>query len=321
MDDGAILEVERPRSAVQLIGATFSLYRRFPWLFFVLAAVVVVPYDAISLLGGREGPLQGPARAVFDLVLFVADFSVVLPLISALHVHAIDDVRRGRRPEVGSVARRGLTTLPVVSAAAAISWLGIMAGFLALIIPGVLLFLRWSVVAQAAALGSETWGDALQRSRSLTGGLYPHVFALFLLVVLITSVPDVVLTLAFGLHRTVALLLVRTAVAVATSSFTALAIGFLYFDLSARLSVEGPRPPVEGPSAGVSLSGRVVEPTGHPLDPASWRDEDRPRGWYIDPGSPHRMRYWAADGKSGWSTRSAKTPKETQKDWWDFKRR
>ena len=37
MDGQPILEIERPRSAFELIGATFSLYRRYSWLFLILA--------------------------------------------------------------------------------------------------------------------------------------------------------------------------------------------------------------------------------------------------------------------------------------------
>jgi hypothetical protein len=60
-----------------------------------------------------------------------------------------------------------------------------------------------------------------------------------------------------------------------------------------------------------------VEPDGHPLDPMSWSNEDRPAGWYVDLESPWRMRYWAADGKFAWSGRTAKTPKQTLAEWKD----
>jgi hypothetical protein len=312
------VEVERPRSAWQLFGATFALYRRFPWLFLILAAVVVIPYDALYLLGRPNGPLHGPVRVAVELVLTVADFSLVLPLISALHVHAVDDVRQARTPKVGSVARRGLATLPMVCAAATVSWLGIMAGLVALIVPGILLFLRWSVVAQVAALGGHGWRDALERSKSLTEGFYRHIFALFFLVVLITSLPSLPIDLAFGLGTTtVASFLVRTAVGVATSSFGALAIGLLYFDLSARSREEAREPVVPEASTDAPLSAPASGP-GDPLTPDGYTDENRPPGWYIDPSHPRRMRYWAAGGELRWSGSTAKTPGPTLAEWRDL---
>jgi hypothetical protein len=306
MDGESKFEIERPRSAWQLTGATFALYRRFPWLFLILAAVVVIPYDFLSLLGRPDGPVHGPLRVVVGLVLFIADSSLVVPLISALHVRAIADVRRDRRPTVGSVARRGLKTLPVLCVAAAVSSLGIMAGLLALIVPGVILYLRWSVVAQAATLGAESWRDALEWSKKLTRGNYFHIVALFLLTALITSVPTLLLDHAFGIRTTtVASFSVLTAVAVATSSFTALAFGLLYFDLAARYR-EGPRP-VTTPQSSVEI--------GDPLTPGAYTDQDRPRGWYIDPSNPRGMRYWAAGHKPVWSQRTTKTPRQTLVEW------
>jgi hypothetical protein len=392
MDRGTNLEIEYPRSAWQLVGTTFALYRLFPWLFLILAAVVVIPYDFLSLLGRPDGPLHGPLRGAVGFALAIADFSLVVPLISALHVHAVADVRRERRPAVRPVARRGLKTLPMVCVAATVGWLGVTAGLIALIVPGVLLYLRWSVVAQAATLGAKNWRDALHWSRVLTKGHYLHIAGLFLLTGLVIGVPTTLIDVAFGLRTTTAAsFTVRTVVGVTTSSFTALAFGLLYFDLAARYR-EAPTMVTASPSSpgigdpltpfgytdanrprgwyidpekpsrmrywgaddkpvwsqntaktpgqtlvewenltarervsgsesddGGATAGDAVEPTGHPLDPASYSDEERPPGWYVDLDKPWRMRYWAADGKPGWSKRTAKTPKETLANWRDLR--
>lgn len=317
MDGQATLEIERPRSAFELIGATFALYRRFSWLFLVLAGVVVVPYDAISLLAQPGGPFHGAVRFVIEQILSVADFALVLPLISALHVHAVEDVRRGREPALASVTRRGIASLSVVSPAVFLSWLGILAGTLALIVPGILLFLRWAVVAQAGALGAKSWRNALDRSAGLTEGQRMHVLGLVVLIVLITAVPTGIHFVVFGAARSVGSFVVDTAFGVLTSSFTALATAFLYFDLIARFRT-APRTRPADP-APPSPSGRVVPPNGHPLDPGSWSDEDRPPGWYVDPDAPWVMRYWLADGEGTWSKRSAKTPKATLAEWKDLR--
>lgn len=59
------------------------------------------------------------------------------------------------------------SALHVHAAAATISGLGIALGFLALIVPGIILSLRWVVVAQAAAIEHEGWLSALRRSRDV----------------------------------------------------------------------------------------------------------------------------------------------------------
>jgi hypothetical protein len=319
MDGQPIVDIDRPRSAPQLIGATFSLYRRYSWLFLVLAGVLVVPYELISLIGRHGGPLHGIAQVLVNIALEVGDFALVIPLISALHLFAVEDLREGQEPRLASVARRGLGSLRVVSPAVFLSWLGIFAGFIALIVPGVLLAIRWAVVAQTGALEATSWRNALDRSAGLTEKHREHVFWLLALIILITSVPIAIHIVVFGATLTVGSFVVGAAFSVLTSSFTALATAFLYYDLKARLRA-APMPAAPLPAREPeprSSSGRTVPPTGHPLDPASWSDENRPRGWYVDPEAPEKMRYWVADGAGVWSKRTAKTPRATLAEWED----
>jgi hypothetical protein len=81
------------------------------------------------------------------MILLASDLALINGLVSALHVHAVADVREGRRPEIVAVARRGVRVLPVVAAATIMSWLGITLGFVLLVVPGVILLFRWAVVA------------------------------------------------------------------------------------------------------------------------------------------------------------------------------
>lgn len=315
MDARPVLEIERERSAFELIGATLAVYRRYPWLFLILAAIVVLPYRALDALPELE-ILHGAARGWLGFFLGIGELAVVVPLVSALHVFAVDDVRQGQEPQIMSAARRGIAKLSVVSPAVFLSWMGISLGLAALIVPGIALAARWAVVGQTASLRTGSWEDAFTRSKHLTDGRYRHVLGLLLLVFLITTLPTVVVFLLFGLKSTaVAPFLIRSALAVVTSSFTALATALLFFDLEARPQTSSASLATQGPYEPRTTSGRLRPPTGHPLDPASWTDEERPAGWYIDPGAPENMHYWAADGAGVWSKRTAKTPKATLAEW------
>jgi hypothetical protein len=312
----ANIEIERARSAWQLIGATLALYRRYPWLFLALAAVVVVPFDVLELLIEVVKVLHGAIRTILSFALFVADFALVLPLISALHVHAVADVREGREPEIGPVARRGLASLPVLCRAAGAAYLGVMLGLIALIVPGVILALRWAVVAQVATLRAENWRGALEESELLTTRSYRHIFALLLILFVVTVLPGIVLNVIFGWHVAVTKWVLSAAIGVLLSSFNALAIGLLYYDLSARRRDE-PR------QAATAASGDGLNPggaPGDPLTPLAYSDEKRPPGWYIDPENPGRMRYWLADGSGAWSKRKARTPNRTFDEWEKLRR-
>jgi hypothetical protein len=321
MDQQPIVEIERARSAFDLLSATIDLYRRYPLLFATLAFAVVVPYEVIVLLATGAGPLGGAELSVGTTLLLLAIESFLInPVVSALLVHAVDDAREGRDPTLGSVARRGLITLPVVVAAAIIASLGIAAGFFLLIVPGIILSLRWAVVAQSAALDRESWVDALRRSAELTDKNYLHILGVLLLVGLIGGGAIYLVGLGFDPETTTAAsFIVGLAVAVIARSFTALASALLYFDLKARRRtapaarrVQGsPRPP----------SDHLVPPTGHPLDPDSWSDEDRPAGWYVEPDDPTKMRYWPAGYQPQWSTRRTRTPSKTYDEWVEYRDR
>jgi hypothetical protein len=322
MEGQAINEIERPRSATELVRVTFDIFLRFPFLFLLLAGAVVVPYEVIVLVATGTGPFNGSGLSVgTSLLLNAVELFLISPLVSALHVHGMLDLRDGKQPRLGGIAARALPALPVVSAAVIVSILGTAVGFLAFIVPGVLLFLRWSVVAQAAALEGKGWTDALSRSTELTRGHYLHILGTIILAGLVTALPGYLLTLAFNHSATTAASFVAgTAFQVLARSFSALATALLFFDLTARLRLHGIPVTIvaPGPGAEPTASTRTVEPTGHPLDPDSYTDEDRPPGWYIDPSAPHLMRYWAADGKPGWSKRTTKTPKQTLAEWEEF---
>jgi hypothetical protein len=148
-----------------------------------------------------------------------------------------------RAPRLRAVAARGLRVLPVVVAAEVMASIGIALGFIALIIPGFLLSLRWAVVAQAAALEDNGWLASLRSSRRLTATHYEHVFTLLLL----TGVLSFLVLLgarAIPLGSTSAAPSVAVGIAVETliASFTALTLALLYFDLRAALRSTAPQP-------------------------------------------------------------------------------
>ncbi len=225
-----------PRSASELVRAAVNLYGRYPLLFLVLAAGVIVPYEVIVLAATGAGPFaHGSLSFGVSSLLTLIGLALIGPLVSALHVHAVSEVLEGRRPRMAFVTQRGLRVLPVVAAAAIIAWLGIGLGFLAFLVPGVILSLRWYVVAQAAAIEHEGWLPALRRSRRLTAGHYRHLIVFAIYVTLITSAPTLLVGFAFGRETTtVASFLIGVAMQVVTWSLSALAAALMYFDLRAR---------------------------------------------------------------------------------------
>jgi hypothetical protein len=229
------VDLTKPRSVLEVVSAALVLYGRYPLMFAALAFAVIAPYELLVLAITHAAPLgQQHTRPSTAFVLFLLNFALVGPLVSALHVNAVSLIGTNTRPRLLTVARQGVVVLPVVAAAQIVAGLGIGIGLIAFVLPGIILALRWAVVAQAAATERTDWLGALRRSHQLTTGHYLHVFG----VLLITSVVDFGLasagTAAAGTSNHVGPVVLGIAVVTIARSFTALATAMLFFDLLAR---------------------------------------------------------------------------------------
>jgi hypothetical protein len=237
MEGSAPTQLERPRSVADIVGEALDIYQRFPLLFLALALGVIAPYELAVLAATGNGPLttQAHGGASTGIVLFLLEYALVQPLISALHIHAVTQIGEGQRPRLGQVALRGLRVLPEVVAAVVAAGLGIGLGFLAFIIPGIVLALRWSVVAQTAAVEHEGWLPALRRSGELTRGNYLHILGLLIVTwVLAGGVTLAAGAIPLGSTSGAGSVALGIVVRTITASFTALTVALLYFDLRAR---------------------------------------------------------------------------------------
>lgn len=224
-----------------IIRDALRLYASYPVLFAVLALAVVAPYELIVLATAGPGAFGGSYVGVSTaVILSLFDLLLLTSLISALHIHAVVMIGEGQKPRLADVASRGVRVLPVVFAAQIVAGIGITIGFLLLIVPGVILLIRWAVVAQTAAIEDVDWVRALRRSGELTSGSYLHVLGLMFLVGLVE----------FGLQRAAIAVSSSTvhapqvvfviAVEAISRSFAALTTALLFFDLLARTTPTEP---------------------------------------------------------------------------------
>jgi hypothetical protein len=235
MADVDRIDLDLQRSVGGILAVTLRVYRRYPLLFAILALAVIAPYELAVLAITGHGPLRhSHENAGTSWLLLLLRTSLITPLVSALHVHAVVAISEGRRPRLRAVALRGLEVLPVVAAAEVMANIGIFLGFVALIVPGVLLSLRWAVVAQAAALEDEGWLAALRSSQRLTATHYAHVLGLlFVTGALALVVLLAVRAIPLGSTSGAASVAVGIAADTVIASFAALTLALLYFDLRA----------------------------------------------------------------------------------------
>jgi hypothetical protein len=181
---------------------------------------------------GRN-PFDTHASVQTVIALTLLDSLIVGGLISALYVHALRMIGDGGSPRIAEVVILGVRVLPTVVAAQIIATLGIGLGLI-LIIPGILLAIRWAVVAQAAAIENENWVEALKRSGALTAGNYLHVLGVLLTSGLIALALTNGAIALVGTHKTVQAISVGIVVETVARSFVSLTVSILFFDLLAR---------------------------------------------------------------------------------------
>jgi hypothetical protein len=230
------VDLDEPRNVAGIIAVTVRAYARYPALFAILALAVMGPFELAVLAATGHGPLRHSRTGLgTEYLLLLLRTALITPLISALHMHAVVAMGEGERPELATVAKQGLRVLPVVAAAEVMADIGIALGFIALIVPGIILSLRWAVVAQAAALEREGWLSALRSSAELTRTHYLRVFGLLLL----TGVFGLALHLAaesisVGSTSGAPAVAVGIVVDSILASLSALTLAFLYFALNAE---------------------------------------------------------------------------------------
>jgi hypothetical protein len=236
------LELGKPRNAGELLGDSLRIYFRHFFPIVGAAAVVVVPVELIMLGFGLQQFTADPNEAlssgaqILDVLVL---YAVVAPLVTAIAVEMLKSLGAGRRPRLWPSVIAAFEAFSPLFFTLLIAAAGIAIGFVALIIPGIYLGVRWTFATQAVLLDRVRNVDALRRSAELTTGAWWRVFGLLLLAILVVTVATATIGLPFelgaesadsGALRTAGLVVVRTL----TAPFFTLMATLLYFDLRAR---------------------------------------------------------------------------------------
>ena len=236
------LEMRRPRDVAALFRDSLAVYFRHLWLFIAASAAVVVPVELVvdgigldMLTGSYDESLSAAELIVPSLVQFL----VVLPIVTAIAIHALDTLVRGGRPATGQVLRAGFEAFTPLFAAVVLAGLGIVLGLFALVVPGVYLAVRWYFVPQAVVIEGARAADALRHSGDVVQGFWWRTFGLVVLANVAIVIPGVILlepfrALAESADRAVWELVGSVVSTSITAPFLALFSTFLYYDVLAR---------------------------------------------------------------------------------------
>jgi hypothetical protein len=186
----------RPLSLGELLDRTFFLYRRHFLLFIGIAAIpqslvfimnlatTLLPVLTRAVASGRM-PSSGLAAAaigggVFALVAVFVGLVAFLFSVGAT-VFAVSEIYTGRQTSIRESLRRVRGNAGTIFGVLFLSGLIMIAGFIALIIPGIYLMCRICVATPAALLEDIGPSDSIRRSFDLTRDFAGRAFMIYLL--------------------------------------------------------------------------------------------------------------------------------------------
>jgi hypothetical protein len=236
------LQLRQPRDVGALFRDALTVFMRHAWLFILLSAAVVVPAELVV-----EGIGLGMLTSGYDATPSIAEaaiptvveFLVVTPIIAAICIHALHRIAEGERPSAGAVFVAGFEAFTPLFAAVALAAVGIALGFVALIVPGVYLAVRWYFVPQAVVIDGKRGAGALTCSSRLVSGFWWRTFGLIVLANVAIAVPGFILLTPFtaiaeSTDRALWSLVGSAVTTSVTTPFVALFSTLMYYDLRAR---------------------------------------------------------------------------------------
>jgi hypothetical protein len=203
---------------------TFEIYVDQASVLMPAAAVVVGIAVVLDFLLVAAAPGLGFIALVFSLV--------ATTLFTGMVVELVADVRDGRRDaSVGQLLRAVTPVLGNLVLVAIAAGIGILIGFILIVVPGLYLATMWAVAAPVVVLERPGGLRALGRSRELVRGNGWNVFAVILLLVILVGLLSGAVGFAAESAGTGVGLIVRVVVGILTAPISALAAAVLYFDL------------------------------------------------------------------------------------------
>ncbi|MGH3009322.1 MAG: hypothetical protein ACRDLM_07955 [Gaiellaceae bacterium] len=226
----------------EVLGEAFDVYRRL-WRRSVVVAGLVFAVVELAVALTRHSSSIGPT--LLTLVLSVVGGL----LVQGALVEVVRDLHEARAPApISTYYDRTRAVLGTLLGASLIAGLGIGIGFILLVVPGLILFARWSLVVPAVLLEGRTVGDALRRSNGLVKGQTGKVLVVAIAAGLIQGLAGLAIHYAFlSLPGFWAVWVGGTVASAITVPYLAHVLTVLYYKLT-----EPDRPvlPVEPPREG-----------------------------------------------------------------------
>ena len=314
----------RPRRVGEVLDAAIKIYLRNARTLMGATAAVVIPLRILAgvvllsvLPNGNDVPggtfnLNSNSQPAADraAVLGANGALIVIELIVATLVvaactKAVSDAYLDQPVDAAASLRFAFRRMPAVFALYILLYMGLIVGFILLIIPGIWLYVAWSVAVPTLLIERRNPFRALGRSRRLVKGRWWASAAILivasLMVTLIAGAIEALLIAVASLPSQPSLVLAVSAstlsgiiATVITEPFRAATTTLLYYDL--RVRREGYDLHVLADQLGLPASSMPAGGNGGPQDWAGATGDGSPSGDYpIGPesvGQPGGPPFW-----------------------------
>ena len=185
-----------PLDIGEVLSDTFAVIGRT----FIVLANVAVMFIAIPTVVRIAGVILTPLSPVFGLLTMLGGLATGVGMLlayGAIFQLAMQDLH-GQSVATDVMIKTALGKFWPLLGLALLLGLGVVAGAVLLIVPGVILALAWSVAMPALVLEDRGVFDSFRRSAALTRRKRWSIFLLFFLVSLVSLIVQVVLLAVFG---------------------------------------------------------------------------------------------------------------------------
>src|SRR5947207_4327029 len=194
-----MVTVLRPLSISELLDRTFHLYRNNFLVFVGIMAIPQLIVLALRLMLAATLTVK-PFETFNPLALLVGLFSyVAIEISAAATVMAVSNIHLERPVSLGSAfssARGSMLRVVLITLAVGIAS-GI--GLVLLIVPGVLLWLMWSLAIPVTVLEGGGLNASTKRSKELTQGSRGRIFVIYLLIIVLAMVVGMIFQVPLGI--------------------------------------------------------------------------------------------------------------------------
>jgi hypothetical protein len=201
----------------------FAIYRLQAGVLLPAAVVLYLIPAALGLANGVAGQALALAASIIAAVAY-----------QGLVVQAVRDIQDGVRDlSLGGLFRSVSKVLAPLLWTAILVGLGVFVGFLAFLIPGLVLLTWWAVAAPVVVCEVRTPTEAISRSRGLVRGHGWRVFSVLVVTFLLVLIADLLLaSLANAISGSdIAMAVAQLLAGTITAPVFALASAVLYLEL------------------------------------------------------------------------------------------